>query len=271
MEKIELKDIDFSLNYELQMPTTNGFIYTCDDTRIKILTGLYEEDKQMLLDKFYALEKSDIPNIILPDQLIINNGELEGYVTKYPANSTMIGKRFIEGQFIDIHELIYAIKQASLVLRKLHEQELICQNATLDNFVIDVSGNVFFSSVEGCKYLDYNYPYTSKLLKSFLVDYRQEKNFDITKDTDKLSIILSTLYLFYLREIKDISQRLYKRTSKKVQSLAQMEDLFKSLKNKKSVITNLPYVDELLEMDDCGYLNREEQFSLICRVLKKLS
>ena len=252
MEKINLNDFDFSNNYIKEPGFENGIVYSNDKERIKMLLNIPYEDKEILLEKLETIEKLNVDGVILPKTLIMYEGYLDGYIMEYPLRAKSFDKMFTSHPYEDIRQMLIAIKRASLVVRNMHKNNIVANDISLNNFVMDINGNVFFTGIETSSYDTYSYPYISKFLKDFIGN----KEIDITKDTDKLLLVLNAIYLFYLKDIRKLSKIRYRKISKDIQSLQNIEKYAMGLRKKNIDIEQLPYIDELLDLNDYGYLKR---------------
>lgn len=269
MEKIKLSDIDFSKLHKLKYQGTKSIVFSQDDTCFKMFTGLYPEEKEELYRKFLEIDGIKINGVILPKCLIVQNGQLEGYTMDFFKDSMSLFDRFASSQYADVHQILDAVKKASQILREIHKNEIICQDLNFDNILINNSGVINYCDMDGCKYKDYESPYLSYMLKRFVFDYRKEKNLDITENTDRLSMMLSLFLLFYLKEIQKISQRNYQRLACDVRTLQNLEEYAECFRKRRSVIPEVPYIDELIDERDIGYLNRENQLDFIQKLTRK--
>ena len=79
MEEIKSKEIDLSPLQKLQRQGTQSTIYTDGDICYKFLDGLYPNEKRDLHRKFLDMAGIKIDNVLLPQDLIIEDGRLKGY------------------------------------------------------------------------------------------------------------------------------------------------------------------------------------------------
>lgn len=79
MDKIKFSDINFSSLQKLQQQGNTSTIYRNGNTCFKILDGLYKEEKEQLYEKLISIDGINIPNVILPKQLIIRDNKLETF------------------------------------------------------------------------------------------------------------------------------------------------------------------------------------------------
>lgn len=270
MEKIQLSDIDFSKVYELEHKGHKSVIFRHQNECIKIFTGLYAEEKEEIYRKFLELEELNIEGIILPQKFIYQNGEIEGYVMEYYDGSKSLIEKFTTTPYVDIHQMLDAIKKASHILRELHQNEIICQTLSFDKILVDKFGNVKFCDLDRCRYKNNEPLHLSSILKSFIIDYKKQKGIDVTKNLDRLAMMLSLIYLFYLKEIQNISKRNYNKISGDIQTLQNAQIYVELLRKRNGSIPNIPYLDEIISMEDKGYLERDKQYGIVERILRKL-
>ncbi len=74
MEEIKSNEIDLFALQKLQSQGTKSTIYTDRDICYKFLDGLYPNEKIDLHRKFLDMDGIKINNVLLPQDLIIENG-----------------------------------------------------------------------------------------------------------------------------------------------------------------------------------------------------
>ena len=249
MEKINIKDININSLQRLANQGSKSITYTDGNTCYKVLTGLYTDEKKDLEDKFQELSSLHIDKVLMPKDLIVKDGLLEGYTMDY---------------FKDLFE---SLKEASKILRKIHDSGIIYQDLSFENILINKDREIRFCDIDGCSYKYYNTPFISLLLKCFLLDYRKEKVY-LSKDLDKLSMLVSFYDIIFDEEINHISKRKYKELSNNVGTLKNSKELFETLLNKKSLLTTLPYLDEIIDDSDDYIVDRERLLTLKRKIFR---
>ena len=150
MEQIKLKDINLDSLKKLQQQGTKSTMYRNGTSCIKMLDGFYEEEKDALFKKFLDMEGIEIENVLLPKELIVSNGKLEGYTMDYFPSVSLTDK--FEVRYVDTKKLFDYVYKASKILRDIHRNGIICQDLSFENILVDENGNVKFCDLDGCSY-----------------------------------------------------------------------------------------------------------------------
>lgn len=267
MDKIKFNDIDFSSLQKLQYQGTKATLYRNKNTCFKILDGLYEEEKEALYRKFLDMDGIKIENVLLPKELIIQDGNLQGYTMDYFKDSMPLSDRFMV-RYVDCKKLFYYVLKASKVLRIIHQNDIICQDLSFENILIDKAGNIAFCDLDGCSYKEHIAPFISTLTKNFLVDYRNDK-ISLSDNLDRISMMISFYYLIYAKEIQNLTKRQYHKLSDKIITLENSREYANMLVDRSNPIGEIPYLDDLIDTRDEYVYDREKQLSLVRRILRR--
>lgn len=271
MDKIKLTDIDLSKLEFSKNQGTKSTIYIQDNLCIKILDKLYPEEKKLLLKKVSEMDDISIENVLLPKSIIIENGKLKGYIMDNFKNSISLNDYFRTYRYVNCKELFNAIKKASIILKKIHKTDIICQDISFDNILIDKYGNIKYCDiVDSCTYKNYNSPFRSLLLNEFITNYRKEKYYIPSQNMDRVSFMLSFYYLIYLKELQKLSKKQYHSLSDNINTLEITRKYANILVDKKSKIPEIPYMDELIDNKDEYIIDREKQLDLKRKILSKI-
>ena len=267
MDKIKLSDINFSSLQKLQQQGTKATIYKDGHTCFKILDGLYEDEKELLYKKFIDMDGIKIPNVLLPKELIIQDGKLQGYSMDYFRDSIPLSDRFMI-RYVDCKQLFDYVSKVSKVLKQIHENGIICQDLSFENILVDKNGNVAFCDLEGCSFKEHMSPFISILMKRFFIDYRDEKIL-LSSNLDRISMMLSFYYLIYAKEIQNLTKKQYHKLSDKITTLENSRQYANMLVDRQNQIGEIPYLDELINPNDDYIYDRDKQLSLVRRLLKR--
>lgn len=260
MEIIKAQDIDFSSLRKLKNQGSQSTIYTDGIMCYKILDGLYPEEKKELYKKFLAMDGIRINGVLLPEDLIMEDGSLKGYTMDYFADSTSLSDKFF-CRYFNCRELFDYVDKASRILRDIHKKEIFCQDLSFENILVNDHGEVMFCDMDGCTYKDYNSPFLSLLLKEFLIDYRKS-TVPTVEDVDKLSMILSFFAIMYGNVIQKISKKQYHTLSDRIKTLENLRDTANMLVDKHCPISELPYLDEVIDRNDNYDIDRKKLLTL---------
>ena len=72
-------------------------------------------------------------------------------------------------------------------------------------------------------------------------------------------MIISLYYLMYLEEVQNLTKKQYDKLSNKVMTLKNTEKYVTMLLDKNNFIDNIPYLDELINLEDDFVINREKK------------
>ena len=269
MEKIKWKDIDFSTLRKLQSQGTNSTIYTDGLKCYKLLDGLYPEEKRELYRKFLDMDGIEIEGVLLPQEFIMEEDSLKGYTMQYFENSMPLSDKFLK-RFFNCQELLFYVYQASKILRRIHAKEIVCQDLSFENILVDKDGNVVFCDIDGCSYKEHRSPFYSLVFKKFWIDYRKSNLSEIEDlDVDKLSMILSLYLEIYGEVLENITKKQYRALSKNIQTLENLKEIVKQICKKNASIRNLPYLDEVIDLQDDYEVDREKILTMRKRILRR--
>ena len=105
-------------------------------------------------------------------------------------------------------------------------------------------------------------------MKKLIYDYRKEE-FVISKNFDRISMLVSLYYLLYYQYLQNIQKSKFYILSKKVETISNMMVYVEDLLDRKKEIVEIPYLDELIVSTDNYIMDREKDFSLFRRILKR--
>lgn len=268
MDKIELGDINLLSLRKLQNQGTLSTIYTDGELCYKILDGLHRNEKQDLYKKFLDMAEINIDNVLLPKDLLVEDGLLKGYTMEYFRDSIPLSNKF-STRYFNCKDLFTYVNKASKVLREIHSHGIICQDLSFENILVNREGNIAFCDMDGCRYKDHNSPFISVILKEFLFDYRKSKIF-VEEDVDKISMILSLYLLMFDQVLQKITRRQYRSLSNHIHTLENLKQCANMLVDKKCIIRDVPYLDEVIDLADDYEVDRKRILTLRQKILAKL-
>lgn len=259
MEKIQIKDINFSTLQKLKQQGTKSTIYRSDNMCYKILDGLYVDEKKELYCKFLEMDGIQIDNVLLPKQLIVQNDELLGYTMDYFADSMPLSDKFLF-RYVNCKETFNYVLKASQILRDIHSHGIFCQDLSFDNILVNDNGKIVFCDLDGCSYGSYVSPFISVIMKNFFVDYRDEKMF-LTTNLDRITMMISFCYWVYGKELQNLTKKEYRKLSNKLDTFKNIKQYANELMDKTTSIGEIPYLDELIDPNDKYIIDRNKQLS----------
>ena len=156
MNKIKVHDIDFSVLNVMAHQGSKSIIYEDDNICYKMLDldYFFPYELNILERKLMDMDGIGINNVYLPVDLIVDNDRLVGWTLNKFKNSIPIYDKF-SSQFLDFKELFECVLKASLILREIHKNKIICHDLSFDNILVDNNGNVAFCDLDGCFYYGY--------------------------------------------------------------------------------------------------------------------
>lgn len=266
MEQIKLKDINLNSLKKLEQQGTKSTVYRNGTSCIKMLDGFYEEEKDALFKKFLDMEGLEIDNVLLPKELIVSNGKLEGYTMDYFPSVSLNDK--FEVRHVDTKVLFDYVYKASKILREIHRNGIICQDLSFENILVDDNGNVKFCDLDGCSYKDNVSPFVSLIMKRYFIDYRKEQLLLCT-NLDRVGMMLSFFFIVYAKELQKLNRKSYSKLAEKSNTLEEMRKYANLLLDRSNPVPVIPYLDELIWLDDDLVYDRDKQLSLFRRLIRR--
>ena len=266
MEQIKLKDINLNSLKKLEQQGTKSTVYRNGTSCIKMLDGFYEEEKDALFKKFLDMEGLEIDNVLLPKELIVSNGKLEGYTMDYFPSVSLNSK--FEVRQVDTKVLFDYVYKASKILREIHRNGIICQDLSFENILVDDNGNVKFCDLDGCSYKDNVSPFVSLIMKRYFIDYRKEQLLLCT-NLDRVGMMLSFFFVVYAKELQKLNRKSYSKLAEKSNTLEEMRKYANLLLDRSNPVPAIPYLDELIWLDDDLVYDRDKQLSLFRRLIRR--
>lgn len=267
MDVIKSNEIDLSSLQKLRIQGTQSTLYTDGNICYKFLDGLYPNEKKDLHKKFLDMNGIKIDNVLLPQTLIIENGLLKGYTMTYFHNSMPLSDKFLK-RYFNCNELLIYVEKASRILRDIHNNDIGCQDLSFENILVDNNGNIQFCDIDGCTFKKHHSPFFSILFKEFLIDYRNSK-VSTVEDVDKISMILSFYLTLYGEVLQKITKKQYHTLLDHMNTLENMKKITSILIDKKGPIQDIPYLDEVIDLNDDYEIDRKKILTLKQRVFRR--
>lgn len=268
MDKIKISDIDFNSLKKLSSQGSLATVYKSGDECIKIFKSMENYNKEALYNKLTAMDGIKIDGVLMPSTLIMEGFHLRGYIMPYFPDSMNLNDYFCISKSVESAEILAAIKKASLILRKIHDEDIICQDLSFDNILINRDGDIVFCDIDGCHYKYHYSDCISTLLRDYMVKYRHEKII-VSENLDRLSMMLSMVYLMYFRKLQILSNKRYNYLADNLKSLQSARKYVDALKDKYGPIPDIPYLDEIIDDSDEFLIDRSKQVNLAQRLYAK--
>ena len=262
MEIIDYNDIDFKSLNKFNRQGNSSDLYENNGKLIKIFRSYSNREILKLYKKLEDMDNIKIDGIIKPDAFIVRNymhyGEekhdIKGYTMYKFSNSESVNEHFAYLRSYNCSDLFKVLKKASLILQNIHNNDIICQDISFFNILVDKDDydNVKVCDLDACSFKKYSSPTVSYELSYYYNYILDERFVPSTKNSDKLSMILSLLYLLFSKDIDLITENKYESISSKIDTLNNLKDYFISLKNGKFNLhyDELPYLHELIDDSD---------------------
>lgn len=145
------------------------------DCSYKVVKRFYDNESPIFGNKLLTinnLENSqiDIPELVLPQKLVVNNGKLIGYTMDYIEGTNL--KELYDDIKYDRLEMIKHLKEIGIILEKINQSNKYKKtNFYLNdiheaNFIVDKEGHIRVVDIDSCK-IGNNIPICAKYLTPF--------------------------------------------------------------------------------------------------------
>ena len=91
----------------------------------------------------------------------------------------------------------------------------------------------------------------------------------MSSNLDRISMMISFYYLIYAKEIQNLTKRQYHKLSDKISTLENARVYANMLVDKGKCIGEIPYLDELINLNDDYIIDRDKQLNLVRRLLRR--
>lgn len=245
MQIINKRDIDFNkLNKLNWSKSTESTLYYDEELFYKMFADLFlairKKKKLMLLNDGNVISDVVIPNILINDGLITSGCAMErikGARSLYKYKNSDI-----------FMMLVYLV---SLSLKKIHNdpRNIVVGDLHFNNIIVDNKGQHHFIDFDSCMIDGIAADRLPKNLKYYVFD-RGNFKFEVGKDTDRFCLFLSTLGAIFGKDIDYISEKEYDEKSEMIYTLKNMRSFFLEVKKNNKGIPDIPYLSELISIND---------------------
>jgi len=255
MQTIRKNDIDFTNLFKLPNQGSFGEVFTDGQTCYKMFKKCYSSER--IAKKFMDMENINIPELILPNAVIINeDGGFDGYTMKYFQNSETFFHHFSSTRYVDANDILEATKRASKILRSIHSENIILCDFSFENLLINNKGEIKLCDLDSCRYKKHLSWFISTTTNLY---YRSLNNVSPTFDMnlDRQSLLLSLIEELYHGLVLTMEE--YDVLSDKIKTLKQIRTLFYKVLNNPN--NPVPYLDEVIVDNDHYIIDRNLQVS----------
>lgn len=248
MERIGIEELDLTGMRKYKNQGNNSTIYENDTKMIKVLDQYYAEEKEELFYKSQVMDYLNIDNVVWPTILYVKNNQVEAYMMEKFSHSKTLTEKYENYGLFDQQRLFGSLKEASLILREIHEEKIIGNDISFDNILINDKGQLkYIDLFDSCHYGPYcSSRFIPSKLKFFMDLYRKGADFPFDQNMDRLCLLLAAYGL--INGKKDIANFILSKTST-AGNINQCVSTLKKYGSNKGFPT-VPYIDELVDSND---------------------
>lgn len=251
MNFIQGNQIDFNSLSKINCDyNTEAILYRVDDSFYKFYRNIHSEKVKRKAFKLLILNEGiTLKNVIVPDTLIVNKELLLGCRMDYIDYSLPLFK--FTNISSSVNKFLKLVYDVSLSLREIHSdsRDIVVGDLNFNNIIFDSEFNHYFvdfdsSMVDGI---------ASDRIPSMLHLYVKNNGiykYDINRETDRLCMILNTLYMIFSKRIDFVTMDEYDEKAEKLETLKNMRGIVLKIKNSGGKIPVVPYLDELISSND---------------------
>lgn len=248
MEVLMKNEIDFGRLKRMKCDVNSeSILYHDNNTIYKMFKNLPYRDLKRKKRKIELLSSGNpLDNVVLPQYEIMDGTVLSGYTMEYIKKSFPLFDFTIKNK--NINNFLQLVRKISLSLRKIHDdpRNIIVGDLSFSNIIFDENFKYYFVDFDSCM-IDGISSDRICFLLDFYIKRRNINKFSISERTDKLSLMLCTLYTIFLRYIDGVSIYEYDLLSEKLETLKNMREYFLNIKKCSGSIPDVPYMDEMIE------------------------
>ncbi len=140
---------------------------------MKVLDRYTMEEKKEL---FYGWEMKDlsIDRFLFPHTLYVEEDKVEAYAIHHLKNSEILYDYYQDYSFFNFDQMLHSFKDASLILRRVHENKIVGGDINFDNILINQNGFLQYIDVfDSCHFDSFcSANFVSLALYNFMTLYR---------------------------------------------------------------------------------------------------
>lgn len=247
MEIIRERDIDFSNLKKLKCDVNSeSRLYYDEDTIYKMFKNLSFKHLRRKQKKIELLSDGAVLNsVVMPNQQILKGFVLSGYTMDYINDSLPLFEFTRRSQ--NVYVFLQLVRRLSLSLKEIHNdpRNIIVGDLSFSNIIFDDDFKHYFVDFDSCMIDGISSDRICFLLSDY-INKRGKYRIDINENTDRLSLILCTLYTIFLKQIDEISMYDFDMVADKVEMLKNMRNIVLEIKKYGKIIPDVPYLDEII-------------------------
>lgn len=259
MEILEFKDINFKELKKSNYKGTNSVIYTDSDTCYKFFNENIDKFEKIRIKRlFYELEGIDNKYLLFPNNIIMHGNYFVGYTMKKVDSKTFNDIYLKDKKYIDCNYFFSIIEKITDILKELHQLGITVTDFNFDNILLDQDDNIFYADIDSFSYKGNVGQITSVLLTNYLNKYNK-KIYRFDQNTDRLSLLLSTLQVLYSIEPTKITTSYYNHYARRIKTLSNIRPLYRKLINNDNNLCNVDYIDEYIYDNEKYIIDKNKQ------------
>ena len=250
MAKIDLENIDLRKLHQINSKQhLESNLFHNQEHIYKIFKDLSIYQTMKKQRKIELLKDGEnLENVIMPKDELFYQNEFIGYTMEYIKNSIPLFDFNKRSKDISLFLKILLIVSKSL--EKIHQdpRNILVGDLNFDNIIIDKDFNPYFVDFDSCKIKGLENEAIPAILGSYLLN-RNIIKVDTTKNTDKFSLLLCTLYMIFKKHIDVVSIYQYDQKSEKIETLKNIREFILEMK-KNEKVPEVPYLHEIISPID---------------------
>ena len=189
-----------------------------------------------------------LPNVVMPIDKLFYQNQFRGYTMEYVKNSIPLFD--FNKRSKDIGLFLKTLLIVSQSLEKIHQdpRNILVGDLNFDNIIIDKDFNPYFVDFDSCKIKELENETIPAILGSYLLN-RNIIKVETTKNTDKFSLLLCTLYMIFKKHIDTVSMYQYDKKTERIETLKNIREFVLEMK-KFEKVPEVPYLHEIISSSD---------------------
>lgn len=184
-----------------------------------------------------------LPTVVMPIDQIYYNRHFSGYTMKYISNATDLYNFDIKSNPQMFLNILLTISKS---LEEIHKdaRKIIIGDLSFNNIIVDEQFNPYIVDIDSCKIVGIENETISGLFNEYLCNRKIYHTYG-TPNEDRLSMLLSILYMIFRIDIDNIIMYVYDKIAERSETLQNIRSLILEIKNSES-IPYIPYFHEMI-------------------------
>lgn len=253
MERIDLDIIDLETLSKMKCKDNiESDLYRDEELVYKIFKDFKDLEKSVLDKKERKIELLHdgipLPRSVMPKDKLTEKDIFGGYRMKYIAYSQTLYSLFKETNDINLFFQILLIVSQTVEEIHLDPRNIIVGDLHFGNILVDKNFNPYFIDLDSCGIDGISNETTPGTLNTYRYN-REIKDFNATKNSDRLCLVLCTLGLLFKHHIDFVSMREFDKKAEQIETLRNMRELVDDIK-KYSSMPQILYIHEFIASSD---------------------